>query len=173
MGKADQGVQKSANRYKAVPRTLCFITHGEEVLLLRGAPDKRIWPDKYNGVGGHVEADEDVYSSARREMCEETGLNVADVRLRGVIHVDAGQETGILVFVFTARALGRDVRPSAEGTLEWVKRDQIKTLDLVEDLPELLPRVLAMSPGDPPFFARYHYDEGDQLIISFADPTDI
>ena len=172
MGQADQGVQKSANRYKAVPRTLCFITHGEEVLLLRGAPDKRIWPDKYNGVGGHVEADEDVYSSARREMCEETGLDVADVCLRGVVNIDAGQETGILVFVFTARALGRDARPTAEGTLEWVKRDQIKTLDLVEDLPELLPRVLAMSPSDPPFFARYHYDESDRLIISFADPTD-
>jgi 8-oxo-dGTP diphosphatase len=173
MGKADQGVQKSANRYKAVPRTLCFITHGEEVLLLRGAPDKRIWPDKYNGVGGHVEAGEDVYSSALREMCEETGLDVTGVLLRGVLNIDAGQETGILVFVFTARALGRDVRPSAEGALEWVKQDQIKTLDLVEDLPELLPRVLAMSPSDPPFFARYYYDEGDRLIISFANPSDI
>src|SRR5512136_202936 len=115
MTKTDQGVEKSADRYKAVPLTLCFITRGDEVLLLRGAPTKRIWPDKYNGVGGHVEADEDVYTSALREMKEETGLDVADARLRGIVNVDAGQETGILVFVFTAQALGQNVQPSAEG----------------------------------------------------------
>jgi 8-oxo-dGTP diphosphatase len=170
MTKANQGVEKSADRYKVVPRTLCFITHGDEVLLLRGAPTKRIWPDKYNGVGGHVEADEDIYASAVREMREETGLDMADARLRGILNIDVGQETGIIVFVFTARALGRDARPSPEGTLEWIKQDQLNTLDLVEDLPELLPRVLAMRPHDAPFFARYHYDEGDRLVITFAGP---
>ena len=169
MAKTDQGVEKSAHRYKAVPRTLCFITHGDEILLLRGAPNKRIWPNKYNGVGGHVEADEDIYTSALREMCEETGLDVEDVRLRGIINVDTAQETGIIVFVFTARASGRDVQPSAEGMLEWVRQDQFAALDLVEDLPELLPRVLAMRPDDAPFFARYHYDEHDRLVATFVD----
>ena len=169
MSQADQGVQKSAHRYRAVPRTLSFITYGDEVLLLRGAPAKRIWPNKYNGVGGHVEADEDIYTSAVREMKEETGLDVADVRLRGIININAGQEIGLVVFVFTARATGREVRPSHEGILEWVRRDQILSLDLVEDLPQLLPRVLAMRPEAAPFFARYHYDEHDRLVITFAD----
>jgi len=169
MGQQDQGVQKSVNRYKAVPRTLCFITHGQDVLLLRGAPTKRIWPNKYNGVGGHVEADEDILTSALREMKEETGLDVADVRLRGIINVDAGQETGILVFVFTARALGREVTPSREGMLEWIRQAQVTTVDLVEDLPQLLPRVLAMQPDEPPFYARYHYDEQDKLVMTFAE----
>jgi 8-oxo-dGTP diphosphatase len=168
MTRTDQGVEKSADRYKAVPRTLCFITREDKVLLLRGAPTKRIWPNKYNGVGGHVEADEDVYTSALREMHEETGLDVDQVQLRGVINVDAGQKTGIMVFVFTARALGQAFTPSPEGTLEWVRQDQIKTLDLVEDLPELLPRVLAMRAKDPPFFAHYHYDQYDRLVITFA-----
>ena len=171
MTRTDQGVEKSANRYKAVPRTLCFITHGDQVLLLRGAPTKRIWPNKYNGVGGHVEADEDIYTSALREMREETGLDVADVQLRGIIHVDAGQEMGIIVFVFTARVLGQEFTPSPEGTLEWVGQDRIKTLDLVEDLPELLPRVLAMQTGDPPFFARYYYDQHDRLVATMANPS--
>ena len=166
----DQGVEKSAHRYKAVPRTLCFITHGDQVLLLRGAPTKRIWPNKYNGVGGHVEADEDIYTSALREMKEETGLDVTDVQLRGIINVDAGQETGIMVFVFTARASKQEFTPSPEGALEWVGQDRIKTLDLVEDLPELLPRVLAMQTDDPPFFAHYHYDGHDRLVMTMADP---
>lgn len=170
MGQADQKV--IAGRYRVAPRTLCFITHGDKVLLLKGAPDKRIWPNKYNGVGGHIEPHEDVYSAALREIEEETGLKVRDLRLRGVIHILADAETnkGILLFVFTASAASRDIRPSEEGMLEWVARERITELDLVEDLPILLPRVLARQPDAPPFFAHYRYDEQDRLVASFSEP---
>ena len=169
MGKADQKI--IPHRYQVVPRTLCFITHGDDLLLLRGAPDKRIWPNQYNGVGGHVEPGEDVRAAARREIREETGLSVRDLQLRGVINipVDGQRNTGILVFLFTATAPTREVRPSDEGTLEWVARNRLAELDLVEDLPTLLPRVLAMGPDDPPFFAHYRYDEHDRLTITFSE----
>ncbi len=167
MGQADQKVVPG--RYQVYPRTLCFVTHGDDVLLLHGAPDKRIWPDQYNGVGGHVRADENVRTAALREIREETGLEVQDLRLRGVINVPTDVErTGVLLFVFTARAGGRDLRASEEGEPEWVPRDEVDQLNLVEDLPILLPRVLAMEPDEPPFFALYGYDEEDRLVITFA-----
>lgn len=170
MGKADQKIL--SHRYQVVPRTLCFVTHGGDVLLLRGAPDRRIWPDQYNGVGGHVEPHEDMYAAALREIQEETGLEVRNLRLRGVINipVDTESNTGIVLFVFTAAAAGRDVRPSEEGSPEWVARDRLAELNLVEDLPMLLPRVLGMGADDPPFFAHYDYDEQDRLIVAFSSP---
>lgn len=172
MGKADQGVAASRERYQMIPRTLCFITQGDDVLLLRGAPDKRIWPNRYNGVGGHVERDEDVWTAAVREMQEETGLEVHDVRLCGVINVDAGEgQAGVLVFVFTAQATSRATVPSAEGSLEWVPLDRVAELDLVEDLPLILPRVLGRPAGARPFFAHTHYDEDDELVMVFASPA--
>jgi 8-oxo-dGTP diphosphatase len=168
MGRADQKL--SNNRYQVVPRTLCFVTHGDDVLMLRGAPSKPIWPNKYNGVGGHIEADEDVYSAARREIEEETGLEVHHLRLRGTINipVDEASNTGILVFVFSATSTTRDVRHSEEGTLEWVPRDRVTDLDLVEDLPIILPRVLSMDAHDTPFHAHYHYDTSDHLVVTFS-----
>ena len=66
MSKNDQGIDVSLKRqrYTVIPRTLVFITRDERVLLLRGAPTKRIWANKYNGIGGHIERDEDIYSAA-------------------------------------------------------------------------------------------------------------
>lgn len=169
MGREDQGLSKSRDRYSVIPRTLCFITYGEEVLLLRGGPHKRLWAGLYNGVGGHVEAHEDIYSGLLREIQEETGLKVHDVRLRVISHIDAGDANlGIMIFVFTAVAAGRNVVPSEEGTLEWVPKTDLPVHSMVEDLPLLLPRILAMTPTDPPFFAAYGYDETDHLRVTFA-----
>jgi 8-oxo-dGTP diphosphatase len=182
MGRSDQGVEASAGRYTVLPRVLVFVFNGDDVLLLKGAPHKRIWANRYNGVGGHVEADEDVYAAARREVREETGLHVRDLHLRGVVHVDVASLTGgatgtagIVFFVFTARSEERQVhpgadRPSAEGTLEWTPRDRLTRRDMVEDLPILLDRIAGMSDGAPPFFARYSYDDRDRLRIAFAEP---
>jgi 8-oxo-dGTP diphosphatase len=170
MGREDQGVAKGRDRYQVIPRTLCFVTHGGEVLLLLGGPHKRLWAGRYNGLGGHVEPGEDLYASVLREVTEESGLSVHDVRLRCVVHADAGDPAvGILFFVFTAVADDEQVRPSEEGTLEWAPIHALPVERMVEDLPVLLPKVLKMGRDDPPIFAAYAYDEQDRLVIRFAD----
>ena len=171
MGIKDQGVTDTKGRWLTIPRTLCFITHGEDVLLLKRSPHKRIFPNRYNGVGGHIERDEDPLTGAIREVQEETGLDVYNVRLRGVIHVDAGDPAvGVLVFVFSAQAASRAFTDSAEGALEWVARERVAELPLVDDLPMLLPLVLDAPPDAPPFFAHTSYDEQDRIRFILANP---
>ena len=169
MPQSDQGPTTNTDRYTAIPRVLVFVYHGEDVLLIEGAPDKRLWANRYNGLGGHVEAGEGVAHAARREVWEEAGIEVRDLRLRGVVHIHLDAPPGILIFVFRARSETRETRPSPEGTLHWLSPADVAELAargaLVEDVPLLLERLA--TDDDRPFTARYHYDAEDRLQIEF------
>ena len=72
MPASDQGV--STDRYALIPRVLIFLIRDNQVLLLKGSEDKRLWANRFNGIGGHIEPGEDPLSAAYRELFEETGL---------------------------------------------------------------------------------------------------
>lgn len=164
-------------RYLVSPRTLSFIIDGDRVLLLRGAPTKRLWANRLNAVGGHVEAGEDIYTAAVREVQEETGLDVTGVRLRGIVHVaphpsqgTGDANVGVMLFVFTATPAGGTLRSSAEGTLEWHAIADVAAgvvPDLMEDLHLLLGRALAAR---APFFDHMTFDAAGQPILTRPHP---
>lgn len=159
----DQGIDEK--RYQVIPRTLIFVIRDSEVLLLKGSSQKRLWANRFNGVGGHVERGEDVLSAARRELLEETGLTCSRMWLTGTVCVDVGEDVGVCIFVFLGEDATGELKESGEGTLHWCSHDDLKELPLLDDLHTLLPAALAVKMGGMPFSALSYYDEDENLKI--------
>jgi 8-oxo-dGTP diphosphatase len=165
MGAQEQGADATQGRWLVIPRTLCLVRHGNDLLLLKRGAHKRVFPNKYNGLGGHIERGESPTAGAIREIKEESGLDVHNIRLRGIIHIDAGHSNGIMLFVYTAESLSREFIDSEEGRLEWVPLIEIQNKDLVEDLYILIPHLFE---SEELFSAHVHYDEQDRMVFQFT-----
>jgi 8-oxo-dGTP diphosphatase len=158
---------RARERHAARLVTLSFVLCGGDVLLLRHRDTSDRFAGCWNGIGGHIEPGECIAASARREVREETGLDIDDLVLRGVVH-----ESGLLghahvLFVFTGHATSRAACALEGHALRWQPRARLHELPLVPDVEALLERALA--PGDP-FFATSHFDGGDRATRLAFEP---
>jgi len=146
------------SRFTLIPRVLVIATRGEEVLLLKRAEHKRLWPGLYNAPGGHVEQGETPVEAAARELTEETGLHADRLQLRGLLIGDAvGELPGVVVFIYHAQVSGDLHARNAEGIPYWIPREQLPDIPTLPDLPLILHHVL----DQPAFFSIYKTPRAD------------
>lgn len=161
------GSRAQPQRHRARLATVVFVTHGNQVLLLRHADDSDRFAGRWNGLGGHVEPGEDIRAAAHRELREEAGLEVAELRLRGVIHESGLLGHAYVVFLFVGESGTQRIQAAPGVELAWHPLALLGELALVEDVAELLPRMLRIR---EPLFVTEVYDGSDRrLSLRVAD----
>jgi len=104
---------------------------------------------KYNGLGGKLNADEDVSECMRREIREESGIECTSMRLRGVINwFGFGEHSeSWLGFVYVVDGYQGEPRSaSEEGTLEWIDLGKLNSLTMWDGAQKFLPMVFDKDP---------------------------
>lgn len=141
---------------------LCLIDDGDRLLLQNRV--KNDWKG-YTFPGGHVEQGESFVDAVKREMKEETGLDILNPRLVGIKQFprkDGKYEEGrYIVLLFKVDRFVGEVVSSEEGEMEWIDRNRLDEIETVEDFKDLL-KVM-----DAPELTEFQYlVDGDNWTIS-------
>jgi 8-oxo-dGTP diphosphatase len=113
---------------------------------------------KWNGLGGKLEPGESPEECVIREVREESGLELREPRLCGLLMFSAFKGNDWIVFVFTAHAFSGELRENYEGYLEWIPDTRLESLPLWPSDHIFLPWIRV----EKFFSAKFVYD-GDEL----------
>ena len=147
--------------------TLCYITRGNDVLMLHRVKKKNdLNQDKWIGIGGKFEGDETPDECLLREAMEETGLQLTQWQCRGVVtFLTNGPWDGEYMYLFTADGFEGELKDCDEGNLEWISRDFLDRLPKWEGDKIFLDLLWQ----DAPFFLLTLRYSGDKLCDAILD----
>ena len=117
---------------------LCYIENSDkEILMLhRVKKEKDQHEGKWVAPGGKVEYNESPLDAVKREVKEETGLDISNVLLRGIITFPENNISPFgdlwYVFVYYTKNFDGDIIDSDEGKLEWIPRKDLLSLPMWE-----------------------------------------
>ena len=138
--------------YTPIVGTLGYVLSADQTKVLLVHRIAREGDDhfgKYNGLGGKMRPDEDVASCMRREIYEESGLEVVNMLLRCVINWTGFGPSGEdwLGFVYRIHAFtGTPKVRNEEGDLQWHPVTGLLALPMWEGDRLFLPMVFDDDP---------------------------
>jgi 8-oxo-dGTP diphosphatase len=138
--------------------TLCYIKRDNQTLMLyRNKKENDYHEGKWNGLGGKFEQGETPEECAIRELKEETGLDIYNPQLKGMITFPMfDTKEDWYVFLFVVKEFEGELIDSPEGHLEWIDDEKLFQLNLWDGDKIFIPWLFQ----EKFFSAKFNYDNG-------------
>lgn len=122
--------------------TLAYIYQDHHYLMLfRNKKKNDINIGKWIGVGGHLENNETLDECIIREVKEETGLIVNSLNYRGKI-LFVSDDLEEIMHLYLINDISGDIKECNEGQLEWIKEENLLSLEMWEGDKIFLPLLI-------------------------------
>lgn len=136
-----------------------FIIHDGRVLAVQRSAGDMAYPNKWDFPGGHVEAGESPEEALRREVWEETGLNIAAGESFAEVevpHPPKAPRARLTISGHLAVSADGNIKTTFANQVEsdhiqkiqWVPFEQLQDLKLAAPLEPLLAQFIAMFVSD-------------------------
>jgi len=144
-----------------------FIRKDDKYLLLKRSPHKKYAPNVIHPVGGKVDLNENPFQAAQREVLEEAGVQVKNMRLEAVlleITPVKDEPYNWMIFHFSADYDSGEITQTEEGELLWLPVEEIKQSELFPSVRYAIDQIL--NPDDGTVFATIKYDNEGKVASS-------
>lgn len=109
--------------------TLIYIEKESKYLMLHRTKKENDYnKDKWIGIGGHFEEGESPEECVRREVKEETGLDLRSQEYRGIVTFVSDNNFTEFMHIFWSNDFSGDLLECDEGELEWVEKSRMNDL---------------------------------------------
>ena len=134
---------------------MCMICDGDNILV-----QDRLEKSWYGITfpGGHVRPGESFAAAVIREVYEETGLTIDNVRLCGMKHwIHPEHKRRYIVLLYKTDTFSGELKSSDEGAVLWIDRRNVEQYDLAEGFREIL--------------SIYENSDADEIYMHFEDDS--
>ena len=153
-----------------IQSTLCYITRGNDVLMLHRVKKKNdINKDKWIGIGGKFLPGESPEDCMLREAKEETGLDISSWRYRAIVTFVSDEWGTEYMHLFTAHDWSGELIDCNEGELQWIDREKLRNLSMWEGDKIFL----KLLETDEPFFSLKLCYSGDKLTAAVLNGKEL
>ncbi len=138
-------------------KTLCFVFDAENDLILIQQYGTGKYARLHSGIGSDCEFAENPAVSCREKLTRKSGIEIAGLKLRGIIKtVDLDEEGADIFFVYEAEYVHGNLCQNAKGRLKWVEVLNLFNLKYVPFVREIISLLLD---GESFFEAFFELDE--------------
>jgi len=146
---------------KTITNLTYILNDNNEVLLIKIV--RGVGKGYWNAPGGKVETDESLEAAAIREVLEETGIKVFNLKPRGIIEFVAPEKKEIesKCYIFVTRDFEGTLQTSDEGIPRWFKIDNLPYNEMWEDDKYWLSDVLEK---EEVVYKKFFLDKDEKLL---------
>ncbi|CAN1568746.1 MutT NTP pyrophosphohydrolases including oxidative damage repair enzymes [Spirosomataceae bacterium] len=102
---------------------ICILKHQDKFLLLERLKEPN--KDLFTPLGGKIDPFETPLDAAKRETWEESGIVVEDMDFCGILTETSPTKYNWTSYVYMAEIDYQEAPECNEGTLKWIKADEI------------------------------------------------